>query len=60
MKIAATITGAEQVSEDAWNTVRTTKIFNSSDSIDDILKWASDFLRRQAKLSDFTLAEVVE
>ena len=40
MKIAATITDCIQVGMDSWRDVSATKVFDSSEPINDILAWA--------------------
>jgi hypothetical protein len=40
MKVAATIVHCKQVGMDTWRDIKKTKVFDSSQSIDDMIAWA--------------------
>ena len=57
MKIAATVTICVQVAQERWDDINTTRVFDSSDSIDSILEWASKHVKNPG-LHDLKLSEV--
>jgi hypothetical protein len=60
MKIAATITDCVQVGQYEYRDVRTTKVFDSSQSIDDIMAWGNSLRGNKICFGDLLLSEVQE
>lgn len=59
MKISATLSACEQIGIDSFRDRHITKIFETSNTFDDVLNWAKSLDPRN-RLSDVLIAEVVD
>ena len=59
MKIAATVTTCVQVGMEQWRDFKTTAVFDSSASFDDVLAWAAKHSKNPC-WSEIAISEVVQ
>jgi|JI6StandDraft_1071083.scaffolds.fasta_scaffold584535_2 hypothetical protein len=59
MQVAATILTTKQIGIDTWRDISTTKVFDISASIKDILDWANS-IEKGFTISTIKITEVVE
>ena len=60
MKFAATYTTCEQISPDDFNTVRVTKIFDISQSVQEVLEWVKSLGVRDPDINSVDFSALAE
>lgn len=59
MKFVATFTTYEQVSEDTFNTVRNSAVFDYCQPISDVIEWVGVY-KKNATINDVTISHLDE